>query len=55
MAVRGGKSEKIVSLKSFRSTGVGGGWFSLGPADELLLLKNTGGGTEIYALSWDAQ
>lgn len=51
----GGKSEKIVSLLNFRSTGAEGGWFSLGPADELLLLKNTGGGTEVYALSWNAQ
>ncbi len=55
IALRGGKSEKIVSVKNFRSAGVGGGSFSLGPADELLLLKDTGGGTEIYALSWDAQ
>jgi Tol biopolymer transport system component/DNA-binding winged helix-turn-helix (wHTH) protein len=55
MAVRGGKSDKIVSVKNFRFAGAGGGSFSLGPADELLLLRDIGGGTEIYALSWDAQ
>jgi len=54
IAVSGGNVEKITSVNGLGSAGAGGGWFSLGPADELVLLKNTGGGTEIYALSWDA-
>jgi len=55
LAVRGSKPELVVSQKDFRSTGAAPGWFALTPANEpLLLLRNTGGGTEIYALSWDA-
>jgi Tol biopolymer transport system component len=54
VSVAGGKPERVVSLKDFRTAGVIPAWFSLTPAGDLLLLHDTGGGTEIYALSWDA-
>jgi dipeptidyl aminopeptidase/acylaminoacyl peptidase len=46
--------EPVVIRKDFRITGVIPGWFSLTPQDDVLVLHDTGGGTEIYALSWDA-
>ena len=45
---------KILSLDGFRFTGAMGAWFSLTPDNEPLLLRDIGGGTEIYALHWDA-
>ena len=54
LAVGGSKPERMVSLKDFRSTGVAPGWFGFTPSNELLLLRNTGGGMQIYALSWEA-
>ena len=50
----GGAPELVVTLKDFRITGEFPGWFSLTPQDDVLVLHDTGGGTEIYALSWDA-
>ncbi|HVT98009.1 MAG TPA: winged helix-turn-helix domain-containing protein [Acidobacteriaceae bacterium] len=52
--VNGGKPEAILTLKDFRTTGVLPGWFSVAPNGDILLLHDAGGGTEIYALSWDA-
>lgn len=52
--VDGGIAQVIVSLKDPRTTGIQDGWFSLTPNDEVLMLRDTGGGSEIYALSWDA-
>jgi Tol biopolymer transport system component/DNA-binding winged helix-turn-helix (wHTH) protein len=54
IAVNGGAPEVILSLKDFYTTGVDPAWFSLTPNGEVLFLRDTGGGTEIYALSWDA-
>jgi DNA-binding winged helix-turn-helix (wHTH) protein/Tol biopolymer transport system component len=48
--IRDNKLEKIVDLKGFHSEDPFGGSFSLTPADEPLLLQDSGGGTEIYAL-----
>lgn len=52
--VKGGKPEMILSLKDIHTTGVDPAWFSLNPLGDVLLLRDTGGGTEIYALSWEA-
>jgi Tol biopolymer transport system component/DNA-binding winged helix-turn-helix (wHTH) protein len=52
--VKGGAPEVILSLKDFHTTGVDPGWFSLTPNGDILFLRDTGGGTEIYALSWEA-
>jgi len=46
---------KVVSLDGFRFAGAMGAWFSLTPNDEPLILRDVGGGTEIYALHWDAR
>ena len=54
IGVKGGTPEQFADLKDFRATGVLAGWFSLTPNGDLLLLHDTGGGTEIYALSFDA-
>jgi Tol biopolymer transport system component/DNA-binding winged helix-turn-helix (wHTH) protein len=54
IAVNGGTPEVILSLKDVRTTGVDPGWFSLTPQGDVLFLRDTGGGTEIYALSWEA-
>ena len=54
IGVKGGIPEPFADLKDFRATGVLAGWFSLTPDGDLLLLHDTGGGTEIYALSFDA-
>jgi Tol biopolymer transport system component len=45
---------KILDLKDFRFAGTLGDWFSLTPDNKPLLLRSIGGGTEIYALHWDA-
>ena len=52
--LEGGKLEQVVTMKDYRTAGFGPGWFSLTPDGDLLALHDTGGGTEIYALSWDA-
>ena len=52
VAITDSRPEKIVSLKGFRGTGYG--WFSLGPGDEPLLLRNVSVGSEIYGLQWEA-
>jgi DNA-binding winged helix-turn-helix (wHTH) protein/Tol biopolymer transport system component len=52
--VNRGKPELVLDLKDLRTTGVLDGWFSLTPEGDILVLHDTGGGTEIYALSWDA-
>jgi Tol biopolymer transport system component len=54
IAVNGGTPEVVLSLKDMHTTGVAPSWFSLTPNDDVLFLRDTGGGTEIYALSWDA-
>ncbi len=46
---------KVVDLKKFRAADPQGGWFSIGLNDEPLLLRDTGGGTEVYALQLDAR
>ncbi len=54
ISVANNKLTKVMDLKDFRAADPDGGWFSLGPHDEPLLLRDTGGGTEVYALQWDA-
>jgi len=54
VGIRGGPPEQIVSLKNVRATGVAPDWFSLSPDGDALLLHDTGGGTEIYTLTWNA-
>ena len=54
IAVKGGTPKVILSLKDLHTTGEDAAWFSLTPDGDVLLLRDTGGGTEIYALSWDA-
>jgi Tol biopolymer transport system component len=54
VGLSGGTPEQIVKLKGLRTTGVEDGWFSLTPGGDVLVLHDTGGGTEIYALSWEA-
>jgi Tol biopolymer transport system component/DNA-binding winged helix-turn-helix (wHTH) protein len=46
---------RVVSLDGFRLAGAKGAWFSLTPNDEPLILRNVGGGTEIYGLHWDTR
>ena len=46
---------KVVSLDGFRFAGAMGAWLSLTLNDEPLILRDVGGGTEIYALHWDAR
>lgn len=52
--VTGGKPEFVVSLKGFKTTGVDSGWFTLTPEGDVLFLRDSGGSTEIYALTWEA-
>ncbi len=47
------KSEQVVDLKNFITTGRYGGWLALTPDDSPLLLRNTGT-RDVYALDWDA-
>ncbi len=47
------RSELVVDLKDFITTGRYGGSLSLAPDDSLLLLRNTGT-QDIYALDWEA-
>ena len=54
ISVANNKLTKVMDLKDFRAADSDGGWFSLGPHDEPLVLRDTGGGTEVYALHWDA-
>jgi Tol biopolymer transport system component len=53
LAVSNNKVEKLLSLKDFRSAGTFGGWLSLTPEDEPLVLRDVSP-PEIYALTWDA-
>jgi Tol biopolymer transport system component/DNA-binding winged helix-turn-helix (wHTH) protein len=55
LSLAGNKLIKVVDLENFRAADPRGLWFSLGRNDELLLLRDTGGGTEVYALRWDAK
>src|ERR1041384_5813028 len=48
------KIEQVLNLRDFRLAGGRDGWFSLTPDDDLLFLRNTGSGTELYALPWEA-
>jgi len=48
------KIEQVLDLRDFRLAGAVPHWFSLTPDDDLLFLRNTGGGTELYALPWEA-
>lgn len=54
IAVSGGTPEPVVSLKELRTAGMVPGWFSLTPEGDVLCLHDTGGGTEIYAMSFEA-
>jgi Tol biopolymer transport system component len=54
VSVLGNKLVKIADLKNFQIADPYGSWFSLTPKDEPLVLRDTGGGTEVYALDWDA-
>jgi Tol biopolymer transport system component len=51
--VADGKAEKIVDLKDFVFTGLGGGSVSVGPDDLVLLLRDRGT-QDVYALDWIA-
>lgn len=53
VSVEDNKVTRIVDLKGFRPADPSGKWFSLGLEDEPLIMRNTGGGTEIYALFWE--
>ena len=53
IAVPGGKPEQIVSLKSFRQTGLYGFWFALTPNDTPLTLRDAGT-QEIVSMKWAA-
>jgi hypothetical protein len=54
IAVEGNRLTKVLDLKGFRVADLFGAWFSLGLDDEPLVLRDTGGGTEVYALYWEA-
>jgi hypothetical protein len=43
----------VVPLDGFRFTRASGAWFALTPDDDPLLLRNIGGGAEVYALPWE--
>ncbi len=47
------KSEQVVGLKNFITTGRYGGWLALTPDGSPLLLRNTGT-RDVYALDWNA-
>jgi len=53
VSVSNNKVEKLLSLKDFQSAGTFGGWLSLTPEDEPLVLRDVSP-PEIYALAWDA-
>ena len=53
IAVPGGKPEQIVSLKSYRQTGLYGFWFALTPDDTPLTLRDAGT-QEIVSMKWTA-
>jgi Tol biopolymer transport system component/DNA-binding winged helix-turn-helix (wHTH) protein len=55
LTVADNRLTKVLDLKNFRAADPDGGWFSLGPHDEPLVLRETGGGTEVYALKWEAK
>jgi len=44
----------LTSLQDFQFASSMGTWLALTPHDEPILLRDVGGGTEIYALYWDA-
>lgn len=46
--------EKVLNIPDFRRSGAVEGWFSVTPEGDVVFLRDTGGGTEIYALSWNA-
>jgi DNA-binding winged helix-turn-helix (wHTH) protein/Tol biopolymer transport system component len=46
---------KVVDLNEIQFVEPHSAWFSLTPADEPLLLRDTGGGFEIYAQQWSVQ
>ena len=43
---------KIVDLKELQVIKPDAAWFSLSPDDEPLILRDTGGGFEVYAHQW---
>jgi len=53
VAVGDNRPEKILSLQNFRATGRFGGWHSLTPNDDPLVLRDVST-QEIYALEWEA-
>ncbi len=52
--IKGGAPEVMLTLGDFRAVAGDSPWFGLTPQDELLLLHDIAGGTDIYALSWEA-
>jgi hypothetical protein len=50
VALDGHQPRKIMELGDLRLGGTMGPWMSLTPNEELLLLRDIGGGTELYAL-----
>ncbi|KAA6457294.1 hypothetical protein DYQ86_23510 [Acidobacteria bacterium AB60] len=52
--LKGGTPEVMVKLNDYRTTGPSPNWFALTPQDEILVLHDSSGTGEIYALSWDA-
>jgi len=50
VSVTGGKAEKVVDLKGFKSSGLLGGWLGLDPDDNPLLIHDAGT-YDIYALT----
>jgi DNA-binding winged helix-turn-helix (wHTH) protein/Tol biopolymer transport system component len=46
---------KVVDLNEIQFVAPNSAWFSLTPDDEPLLLRDTGGGFEIYAQQWSVQ
>ena len=51
IGVHDGKVAKLVDLKDFVFTGLGGGSVSVGPDDLVLLLRDRGT-QDVYALDW---
>jgi eukaryotic-like serine/threonine-protein kinase len=54
ISVSGGKAERVVDLRGFRSTGVYLGWMGLDPDDKPLLLRDKGT-SDIYALTLETK
>ena len=48
------KTEQVVDLKNFITTGRYGGWLALAPDDSPLLLREAGT-QDIYAVDWEAR